>query len=121
VRARAAVDLPVPRRPQINTPPIVASMALRMRASRIFSCPTIALNGNAVICAVFHCRLIGPRSLQTVSARDALDDGHTIVVGEVLLCRKRHVACYHTHEVGVKDRVVSHCNVIILRESNEPL
>src|SRR6266478_1373193 len=49
VRARAAVDLPVPRRPQIKTPPIAASMALRMRASRILCCPTMALNGNGCI------------------------------------------------------------------------
>src|SRR6266568_272078 len=47
--ARTAVDLPVPLRPQMRTPPIDGSIALRMRASRIFCCSTIALNGNVVI------------------------------------------------------------------------
>src|SRR6266567_3697070 len=34
---------------QMRTPPIDGSIALRMRASRIFCCSTIALNGNVVI------------------------------------------------------------------------
>src|SRR6266568_5188821 len=49
VRARTAVGLPVPLRPQMRTPPIEGSMALRMRASRMFCCPTIALNGNVAM------------------------------------------------------------------------
>src|SRR5712692_1584666 len=57
VRARTAVDLPVPLRPQMRTPPIDGLMALRMRASRIFCCPTIALNGNV---AMFLLSLLVP-------------------------------------------------------------
>src|SRR5216683_6352568 len=49
VSARTAVDLPVPLRPQMRTPPINGSIALRIRASCIFCCSTIALNGNEVI------------------------------------------------------------------------
>ena len=49
VRARTAVDFPVPLRPQMRTPPIDGSMALRMRARRMFCCPTIALNGNVAM------------------------------------------------------------------------
>src|SRR6266566_4074734 len=49
VRARTAVDLPVPLRPQMRTPPIDGSMALSIRASLMFCCPTIALNGNVAM------------------------------------------------------------------------
>src|SRR5258708_6321072 len=55
VSDRTAVDLPVPLRPQMRTPPIDGSMALRMRASRIFCCPTIALNGKVVIFSLPRC------------------------------------------------------------------
>jgi hypothetical protein len=49
MQARTAVDLPVPRRPQISTPPIDGLMAFSIKASRRFSWPTIALNGNGTI------------------------------------------------------------------------
>jgi hypothetical protein len=49
MQARTAVDLPVPRRPQISTPPIDGLMAFSIMASRKFSWPTIALNGNGTI------------------------------------------------------------------------
>src|SRR5260370_38304782 len=55
VSARTAVDLPVPLRPQMRTPPIDGSMALSMRASRIFCCPTIALKGKVVIFSLLRC------------------------------------------------------------------
>ncbi len=44
-RARAAVDLAVPRSPRIRTPPMRGSTALRIRARRMRCCPTIAVNG----------------------------------------------------------------------------
>ena len=44
-RARAAVDLPVPRSPRINTPPMRMSMAFKISASFIMSCPTMAVKG----------------------------------------------------------------------------
>jgi len=45
-RARAAVDLAVPRSPRMSTPPIWGLMAFSIRARRIFSWPTMALKGN---------------------------------------------------------------------------
>src|SRR5205823_4437383 len=44
-RARTAVDLPVPFSPRISTPPIVGTMAFRIRASFIDSWPTMAVKG----------------------------------------------------------------------------
>src|SRR5437868_7553059 len=43
---RTAVDLPVPFSPRMSTPPMVGTIAFRIRASFIESCPTIAVNGN---------------------------------------------------------------------------
>ena len=39
------VDFPVPRSPKTRTPPIDGSIAVKIRASFICSCPTIAENG----------------------------------------------------------------------------
>src|SRR6266436_5105586 len=55
VNARTAVDLLVSLRQQMSTRPIDGSMALSMRASRIFRCPTIALNGKVVIFSLPRC------------------------------------------------------------------
>ena len=44
--ARTAVDLPVPFSPRMSTPPIVGTIAFRIRASFIDSWPTIAVKGN---------------------------------------------------------------------------
>jgi hypothetical protein len=44
--ARTAVDLPVPRSPNSNTPPMVGSTAAITRARFISSCPTMDVNGN---------------------------------------------------------------------------
>ena len=44
-RARAAVDLAVPRSPRMSTPPMRGSTALSTRARRMRSWPTIAVNG----------------------------------------------------------------------------
>src|SRR5262245_51185991 len=52
--ARAAVDFAVPRVPVINTPPIDGSIALKINARFISSCPTIAENGKCgVVEALF--------------------------------------------------------------------
>ncbi len=45
-KARAAVDFAVPRSPMINTPPMRGSTAFKISARFIFSCPTMAVNGN---------------------------------------------------------------------------
>src|SRR5438874_4915846 len=42
---RTAVDLPVPFSPRMSTPPMVGTIAFRIRASFIESWPTIAVNG----------------------------------------------------------------------------
>jgi len=44
-KARAAVDLAVPRSPRMSTPPMRGSTALSTRARRMRSCPTIAVKG----------------------------------------------------------------------------
>ncbi|KAA3656893.1 MAG: hypothetical protein DWQ04_29705, partial [Chloroflexi bacterium] len=44
--ARDAVDFAVPRSPRIRTPPICGLTAFRINARIIFSCPTMAVNGN---------------------------------------------------------------------------
>ena len=44
-RARAAVDLAVPRSPRISTPPMRGLTALRMSARRIRFWPTMAVKG----------------------------------------------------------------------------
>jgi len=44
-RARTAVDFPVPFSPRISTPPMVGTIAFRIRASFIDSWPTIAVKG----------------------------------------------------------------------------
>src|SRR5260370_13662976 len=82
VRARTAVDLPVPLCPQMRTPPIDGLMALRMRASRIFCCPTIALNGNV---AMFLLSLLVPP--------------YAFKLG--------NAACYHKDVLNVKTRFLS--------------
>ncbi len=44
-KARAAVDLAVPRSPRIRTPPMRVSTAFRISARRMRSWPTMAVNG----------------------------------------------------------------------------
>ena len=78
-KALIAVDFPVPRSPKTNTPPIFGSIAVRISANFILSCPTIAVNGKGVFIILFPDYLIR-RKPANILQFFLCENGHIILL-----------------------------------------